>query len=254
MGAGHAHALYVHEHSPFHRLVPEVKIVAAAGMITCVAITPRQAVWAFALYAVMVMMLVTVSRASPKFVIARLAAVAPFVIFALFIPFVGTGATTTVRGIEVSIDGLWATWNIIIKAVLGASISIVLTATTEVPDILRGLGALKVPALFTSIATFMIRYLELITDELGRMRIAMTARGYDPRWLHQARPIATAAGAMFVRSYERGERIHSAMLARGFTGDMPVFDRRRASAVEWALATMLVGVFVVVAVVALTTS
>ena len=179
---------------------------------------------------------------------------APFVIFALFIPFVGTGATTTVWGIEVSIDGLWATWNIIIKAVLGASISIVLTATTEVPDILRGLGALRVPALFTSIATFMIRYLELITDELGRMRVAMTARGYDPRWLHQARPIATAAGAMFVRSYERGERIHSAMLARGFTGEMPVFDRRRASAVEWALAAMLVGVFVLVAVVALTTS
>lgn len=254
MGAGHAHALYVHEHSPFHRLVPEVKIAAAVGMITCVAITPRQEVWAFALYAAIVMVLITISRVSPLFVLARLAAVAPFVIFALFIPFIGTGDTTALWGIELSIDGLWATWNIIIKAVLGASISIVLTATTEVPDIIRGLGVLRVPALFTSIATFMIRYLELITEELGRMRVAMTARGYDPRWLYQARPIATSAGAMFVRSYERGERIHSAMLARGFTGEMPIFDRRRAGAVEWASAASLVGAFAVVALMAFTTS
>jgi cobalt/nickel transport system permease protein len=234
--------------------VPEVKIAAAVGMITCVAITPRQEVWAFALYAVIVMVLISISRVSPLFVLARLAAVAPFVIFALFIPFIGTGDTTTLWGIELSIDGLWATWNIIIKAVLGASISIVLTATTEVPDIIRGLGVLRVPALFTSIATFMIRYLELITEELGRMRVAMTARGYDPRWLYQARPIATSAGAMFVRSYERGERIHSAMLARGFTGEMPIFDRRRAGAVEWASAALLVGVFAVVALMAFTTS
>jgi cobalt/nickel transport system permease protein len=254
VGAGHSHALYVHEHSPFHRLVPEVKIAAAVGMITCVAITPRQEMWAFALYAVIVMVLISISRVSPLFVLARLAAVAPFVIFALFIPFIGTGDTTTLWGIELSIDGLWATWNIIIKAVLGASISIVLTATTEVPDIIRGLGVLRVPALFTSIATFMIRYLELITEELGRMRVAMTARGYDPRWLYQARPIATSAGAMFVRSYERSERIHSAMLARGFTGEMPIFDRRRAGAVEWASAALLVGVFAVVALMAFTTS
>jgi len=223
-------------------------------MITCVAITPRQEVWAFALYAVIVMVLITISRVSPLFVLARLAAVAPFVIFALFIPFIGTGDTTTLWGVELSIDGLWATWNIIVKALLGASISIVLTATTEVPDIIRGLGVLRVPALFTSIATFMIRYLELITEELGRMRVAMTARGYDPRWLYQARPIATSAGAMFVRSYERGERIHGAMLARGFTGEMPTFDRRRAGLVEWASAALLVGVFAVVALMAFTTS
>lgn len=241
MGAGHSHALYVHEHSPIHRLAPEAKIVAALGIVASIAVTPRQAVWGFGLYAILVAGLVTLSRLSPGFVALRLVAIAPFVFFALFIPFIAGGETTEVGGVSLSVDGLWGMWNVLAKATLGAGVSVVLTATTEIPDIIRGMGVLRVPALFISIATFMVRYLELIVDELGRMRVAMSSRGYDPRWMSQARPVASAAGALFVRSYERGERIHAAMLSRGFNGAMPTFNHRRADAREWA------AVFVVIA-------
>ncbi len=234
MGAGHSHALYIHEHTSFHRLAPEAKLAATLIMVTSIAVTPRHAVWAFGIYALMVAVLLVIARVPPGFLAARLVAVAPFVLFALFIPFIAGGETTQLLGVQVSVEGLWGAWNILAKAVLGASVTIVLTATTEIPDLIRGLGDLRVPALFTAIAMFMIRYLELVTDEVRRMRVAMTSRGYDPRWLAQAKPIATAAGALFVRSYERGERIHSAMLARGFNGSMPRLDHRRATGVEWA--------------------
>ena len=252
MGAGHTHALYVHEHSPIHRLAPEAKIVATLGIVVCVAVTPREAIWAFGVYALIAVAIVTVSRVSPLFVLLRLAAIVPFLIFALFIPFIGTGETTVVWGMELSVDGLWASWNILAKATLGAVVTIVLTATTEVPDIMKGLGVLRVPPLFTAIAIFMVRYLELITDELNRMRVAMTARGYDPRWLSQVRPIASSAGALFVRTYERGERVHNAMVARGFTGVMPALEHRRASPAEWAAVGLVVLICVVVAVLAVT--
>jgi cobalt/nickel transport system permease protein len=71
------------------------------------------------------------------------------------------------------------------------------------------------------------------------MRTAMTARGYDPRWLSQARPIASSAGTLFVRSYERGERVYDAMLSRGYTGAMPAIDSRSTSAQDWAVALIL---------------
>lgn len=251
MGAGHAHALYVHEHSPLHHIAPEAKIVATVGIVICVAITPREAIWAFGVYALMIACLVAVSRVPPLFVLTRLTAVAPFVIFALFIPFIGAGETTQVLGLTLSVDGLWATWNILAKAVLGASVSIVLTATTEVADIMKGLAVLRVSATLTAIMMFMVRYLELISDELGRMRVAMTARGYDPRWLSQARPIATSAGALFVRSYERGERVHGAMLARGFTGVMPVLEHHRATGLAWAGTAAIVAVSAAIATAAL---
>lgn len=253
MGAGHSHALYVHEHSAVHGLAPEVKIAGAFGLVLCVAVTPRDAVWAFGLYALLVAGLVAASRIRFKFVGLRLLAIAPFVFFALLIPFVASGERTEVWGVSVSVEGLWGAWNILAKAALGASVSIVLTATTEIPDIIRGLGKLRVPALFISIAMFMVRYLELISDELRRMRVAMTSRGYDPRWLHQARPIASSAGALFIRSYERGERVHAAMLSRGFTGEMPNLGHRTAAAKEWILAGLVVsaaGLVVVASLVA----
>ena len=64
----------------------------------------------------------------------------------------------------------------------------------------------------------------------------MTARCHDPRWLWQARPLASSVGVLFVRSYERGERVHQAMLARGFTGTMPDLDDRHATAGDWLAA------------------
>jgi cobalt/nickel transport system permease protein len=93
-----------------------------------------------------------------------------------------------------------------------------------------------VPKLFTAIAGFMVRYIDVIAGELQRTRIAMTARGHDPRWLWQVGPLATAAGALFVRSYERGERVHQAMVARGYDGRMPILDERRATGLEWLSA------------------
>lgn len=251
MGAGHSHALYVHEHSAVHRLAPPAKVVAALGMVASIAITPREAVWVFGFYALAIVLIARLARIRLRFVAVRLLAVAPFVLFALFIPFIATGETIEVVGLEVSVPGLWGMWNILVKAVLGASVSILLTATTEVADIIRGLGVLRVPALFTAIATFMIRYLELITDELRRMRIAMTARGYDPKWISQARPIATSAGALFVRSYERGERIHAAMVSRGFTGEMPMLENQAVARSHWAAVVLMVLVFAAAATAAL---
>jgi cobalt/nickel transport system permease protein len=251
MGAGHSHALYVHEHSPAHRMAPEAKLLAALGMVVSIAITPREAIWAFAMYALLIGAIATISRIRLGFIAVRLLAIAPFILFAFLIPFVATGETIEIGFVEVSVSGLWGAWNVLIKAVLGASVSILLTASTEVADIIRGLAVLHVPTLFISIAMFMIRYLELISDELGRMRIAMISRGYDPRWMSQVRPIATSAGALFVRSYERGERIHSAMVARGFTGEMPVFERPTVARPQWLAVFVVVVTFAVIATVAL---
>ncbi|WP_370326503.1 cobalt ECF transporter T component CbiQ [Euzebya sp.] len=239
MGAGHAHALYVHGHSRVHAMAPEAKVAAALGFVTVVALTPADLGWAFAGHAVVLAAVARTARLSVRFVASRALVVVPFIAFVALIPFVATGPRTEVLGVAVSAEGLVAARTILCKAVLGVTTTVVLAATTETTAIMRGLNRLRVPTVMTAIATFMLRYLEVLTGELGRMRTAMTARGYDPRWLWQARPIASSAGALFVRSYERGERVHAAMLARGFDGTMPVLDDRRAGRGEWAAAAAL---------------
>lgn len=239
MGAGHTHALYVHEHSRVHRLPPEVKVVAAFAFVVVVATTARELVPAFLGYAVVLAVVTRLGRVPFGFVLKRLLIIVPFVLFALLLPFVAGGEKIDVLGVGLSQSGLWGTWNILAKASLGAATSIVLASTTEVSDLLRGLERLRVPVTLTTIAMFMVRYLAVIAGEVDRTRTAMAARGYDPRWFWQARPMAASAGALFIRSYERGERIHAAMRSRGFTGTMPDLHRRHASLPEWTAAALL---------------
>lgn len=251
MGSRHAHPLYVHGHSRVHRLAPEVKVAGAVAFVFAVAVTPREDVWAFAVHAAMVVLVAVLAGVRARFVLARLTVILPFIAFAVFIPLVGTGERIDVLGLSLSREGLWGTWNVLAKAGLGATVSILLAATTEVPRLLTGMSRLRVPSALTMIASFMVRYLELLAGEVRRLRIAMASRGYAPRWLWQARPVATSAGALFIRSYERGERVHAAMLSRGYTGVMPEIDERRATTKEWMTAALVPATAWVVALTAL---
>jgi len=68
------------------------------------------------------------------------------------------------------------------------------------------------------------------------VRIARESRGYDPGWLWEGRALASSVGTLFIRSYERGERVYAAMLARGYEGAMPRMDEEAASGGQWAAA------------------
>ena len=234
-GFSHRH-LHVRGTSLIHRLPPQTKLAGLVAFVATVAITPRQWVLAFALDACVVVAAITLARLSPRLVLKRLATITPFVAFALALPFFGDGDTVEVAGLGLSEDGLWASFNIFAKATLGATASIIVTATTPIPDLLAGLSRLRAPATIVGIVGFMFRYLDLIVDELTRMRRAMAARGYAPRHLWQSKPIAASAGTLFVRTYERGERVHNAMAARGFTGTMPDLADDPPSLADWVLA------------------
>lgn len=234
---GHVHALYRHGESALHRLAPHTKIVAAFIFVFAVVATPREAIWAFGLYAGALIAAASAARLGTRFIMTRLLIEVPFVLVALALPFIAGGDKITAAGIELSRSGLWSAWNIIAKATLGLLTSVVLAGTTQIPDLLRGLDRLRVPPVITSMMGFMVRYLDVVLGELRRMHVAMHSRGWSPRWLGHAKPYAASIGSVFVRSYERGERVYLAMAARGYAGHMPSSPSDRASARQWS-ATM----------------
>ena len=236
MAGTHTHALFVHGDSELHRLPASTKLGALGLFVLAVVLTPREAVWAFGVHAGLALLGVWIAGLKPMFVARRLLLEIPFVLFALFLPFIGGGEQIEVIGLSLSVDGLWSGWNIVVKGTLGLAASIVLTATTTVPDILSGLDRLRVPRLITSIAGFMVRYLDVIAGEMHRMRMAMLSRGYSPRWIWQLKAYTASAGALFIRSYERGERVYFAMTARGFTGHIPSFDDEQVRPADWVRA------------------
>jgi cobalt/nickel transport system permease protein len=239
VGAGHSHALYLPGASPLHRARPQCKLTAAFLFVLAVVATPREAFWAFGVYALLLTGLARLARLPLPTLARRLVIELPFLLFAVFLPLVGQGERVEILGVSLATEGLWAAWNIVAKGSLGVATSVILVATTPVPELLRGLERLRLPSAFTTIAGFMVRYLDVITDEVRRMRIARVSRGYDPRWIWQARAVAATAGTLFIRSYERGERVYLAMVSRGYAGSMPVLEDLAASRGQWLAAMAL---------------
>jgi cobalt/nickel transport system permease protein len=239
VSGGHAHGLYLHAQSRIHRLPPQCKVASSFLFVVAVVATPREAVWAFGVYAILLLIVTLAARVPPSFVGRRLAIEIPFLLFAVFLPFLGGGERVDVLGVPMSIGGLWGAFNIAVKAALAAFSTILLAATTPVADILHGLERLRTPRAFVAIAHFMVRYGDVITGEMRRMKVARESRGYEPRWIWQARAFAASLGSLFIRSYERGERVYLAMLSRGYAGAIPVFDRSTPAPFEWAAAMLL---------------
>ncbi|MFF4604510.1 cobalt ECF transporter T component CbiQ [Streptomyces sp. NPDC001339] len=241
MGAGHAHRLYRHAQSPVHALPAHCKIAAVFCFVLIVVATPRAAVWAFGLYALLIAATAAAARVPAGFLLTRLLIEVPFVAFAVLMPFVAEGPQVDVMGIGLSQSGLWGAWNILAKGTLGVAASVLLAATTELRELLLGLQRLRMPPLLVQIASFMIRYGDVITDEMRRMRIARLSRGFEARGVRHWGVLAKSAGALFIRSYERGERVHLAMVSRGYTGTMPVTDAATATATRthWTRAAAL---------------
>ncbi|MGH2734718.1 MAG: cobalt ECF transporter T component CbiQ, partial [Actinomycetota bacterium] len=82
--------------------------------------TPREAFWAYAVYAAALVLLAHLGQVPLRTVGRRLAIELPFVAFALFLPLVASGPRLEVAGMMLSREGLWAAWNICAKATLGA--------------------------------------------------------------------------------------------------------------------------------------
>ncbi|WP_233508532.1 energy-coupling factor transporter transmembrane component T [Spongiactinospora gelatinilytica] len=81
----------------------------------------------------------------------------------------------------------------------------------------------------------------MIAGEMRRMRISRESRGFTARDVRHIPAVARSAGALFIRSYERGERVYLAMLSRGYTGTMPVTGDLTATGGQWATAALLPG-------------
>ena len=165
----------------------------------------------------------------------------PFIFFAILMPFFGTGEKFEIAGIALYRDGLLAGTSIVVKGTLGVLAAVILSTTTPAREILRGLERLKLPAVMVQIASFMLRYVNVISDEMERMKVARESRGFVATGIKHWKVLATSAAALFIRSYERGERVHLAMLSRGFDGNLPSLENNKATQRQWATALSLPG-------------
>jgi cobalt/nickel transport system permease protein len=226
----------LHRHSIVHQIPAHIKILAGLFFII-VAVSTDISNWAAFIAFFLIIITVTQVAQLPILTVAKRSLIEiPFILFALLMPFFGSGERFEIGSLNLYRDGLLAGASIIAKGTLGILVAINLSATTTAREILRGLEVLKLPTPMVQIASFMLRYINVVNDEMQRMSVARQARGFEATGVKQWPVIATAAGALFIRSYERGERVHLAMIARGYQGHLPKEAQVKNYPQYWVIA------------------
>ncbi len=212
---------YSHLESPVHRLDPRAKLVGLVGLIVICVTTPPDRYQAFAAYLGLELVLLAISRLPLKHVLKRMLIVVPFILaVALFLPFFNEQRRQLQPGPGQASrrTGCWCCGTWPPSPTISVLAVILLSSTTPFPELIKGMEKLHLPNLLATLLSFMYRYIFVLTDEVQRMRRARDSRGWSGKWLWQAKTIGHMVATLFLRSYERGERVYAAMLARGFDG------------------------------------
>jgi len=196
--------------SLIHRLDPRVKIISFFIFILFVLFTGPTSFGAFALYGVLIAVLILLSKIDLEFIFKRSLVIIPFVLM--------------IAVFRITYDGLTVFWNYFVKAYLSILCMILLMASTKFSDLIKAFEKLKLPRLITMILSFMYRYIFVVQDELMKMHQAKEARSVGgSSWFH-AKALSNMIGNLFIKSYERAESVYLAMCSRGFDGNVRTID------------------------------
>ncbi len=221
------------------RLAPQAKLASMLATAVAVVALPVTAYAAFVAIAAVLAGLLVSARIRPRWLLRRIWIGTPVALYALLLPFTHAHPTSTLVGLPWSPVGAQAGAALFIKAVLSLLAASLVAATTPSADLLVGAQRLGFPPRLIEVAGFMLRYLDLVTADLQRTRTSMAARGFRGRGAAAARLLAPLLGHLFVRTFERGERVYQAMHARGYDGRVPDLGRRSVSVDAWLTAGLV---------------
>lgn len=236
-----------------YRTDARVKTIVTLAFAFVVTATPVAHWPAFAAFGGFVAAAIAVSRLPLRVVFGRSALALPFVAVAFPLIFTRDGEelfALPLLGWSASIEGVEAVASIMLRSWLAVLMAVVLTGVTEPIDLLRGLERLRLPRVLSASLMFMYRYLFVIGEEAQRLMTARDSRSARPAgstrsggtvWW-RAQVVGNMIGSLFLRCFERSERVYLAMLARGYDGTIRVPHDRPMLASDWTILVAAIGI------------
>ena len=235
-----------------HHLDPRVKVVVTIAFILSNALLPDGAWMAFGFAWLFLLMVNVLSGLGIAFTFKRSFVALPFALVAITVLFSIPGEPLStfhflMWDFTITDMGLLRFVSILIRSWLSVQMAILLVAVARFPDIVHALEHLRVPSILTTIIAFLYRYLFVLVDEVFRLLRAREARsaglpaaaagarsGGGVVW--RAKVAGNMAGQLFLRSYERSDRVYNAMLARGYAGHLMTINPHELHRVDYVTA------------------
>jgi len=222
--------------SVIHELDPRTKIITFLLFVIFVITTAPHDYLSFAAYAAIIFIVVLLSKVPLSYVFKRVLVIIPFVLLvALFLPFANKGP-----------EGWTIFWNVIIKSFLAVLATIMLSSTTRFHILLKGFELLKFPKIMIMMLAFMYRYVFILVDEAHRMERARDSRYFGGEYLRQIKIVCNIIGLLFIRAYERGERVYQSMSARGFNGNIITMTELKYTKIDISFYIIFIGIIVTI--------
>jgi cobalt/nickel transport system permease protein len=233
----------------WHRLTPRTRLVCALLFVFATTLTPNGRWLTWAIHGAGLGLLILGSRLTWPVLLRRVAIEMVFVSVVLVGTLFRSGGDVLWRWgwLQVTTMGLGVLGSVTAKALLCLVMMNLLVLTTSIPALLHGFAALGTPPILVAIMAAMYRYIGVLVEEFNTMQRAAASRNLlGGRWAGKTRlqrlVVGNMMGSLFIRTYERGDRVHQAMLSRGYRG-LPLltesFQEKRADVMAVTMTVML---------------
>ncbi len=218
--------------SPVHRLDARAKAIVTLGFIVAVMSFPRHDISALVPFILYPVILTSAGGLPARELFKKILVAAPFALaVGLFNPLLDRRPVALVG--PLTITGGWLSFaSVLFRFVLTVWAALALVACTGMYRLVAGLERLGLPRVFATQLLFLYRYLFVVADEGVRMKRGVDLRAGVKKAL-TLRVYGSLMGHLLLRSLDRAERVHRAMLSRGFDGEIRVIRSKPFCAKDW---------------------
>jgi cobalt/nickel transport system permease protein len=243
---GHLDALSSNQ-TPVHRVDPRVKVLTTLFFVIVVVSFDKYDPSRLTPFVVYPMAIMAVGRIPFSYIVKKLLIASPFVLFvALFNPLLDRNPVIELGLFNVS-GGFLSFTSIMMKYALTVSAGLALIACTGFDAICSALAGMGVPSVFTIQLLFVYRYIFVLGEEAARMARARALRSFGDRGMGIG-VYGSMLGQLLFRTMDRAQRIHLAMMCRGFDGEIRHIAAPRMRWSDWVFAAGWTALFVLLRV------
>jgi cobalt/nickel transport system permease protein len=208
--------------TPLHRLDPRAKILTTAVFVVSVVSFDKYEIAGLLPFFLYPAVLVGWGNLPLGFLLRKLLLVSPFVLFiGIFNPWLDRAVLFQLG--PVGITGGWLSFlSLLLRFTLTVGAALLLIASTGFTTICMALEKLGSPRIFTVQLLLLYRYLFILIGEAIRMIRAHALRSFNRKGRITFRVFLQMLGNLLLRTIDRAERIHMAMLSRAFTGEIRI--------------------------------
>ena len=247
-----------HKHSPIHDLDPRIKVLVTVAFILSNALLPDGSWLAFALVWLVLLVANDQSDLGLGYTFKRSFVALPFALVAVSAIFSPIGEPLAEWNLGfitlMPTDfGVVRFLSILARSWLSVQMGILLVATTQFPDLIHAFEHLKLPKMLTTVIAFLFRYLFILVNEVFRILRARESRsaglpgvkrGGSLIWRVQT--TGSMAGQLFLRSYDRSDRIYQAMISRGYSGHLRTLNPHDMNQTDWNVFFIAIFLLIVI--------